>query len=419
MKGNRMNTQKKDLKSVVEQLSRYEGLVLEWQTELTEIPAIGPENGGNGEAGKSRIIKKLLNDIGIDELIELNAPDSRVPDGYRPNLLARLNGHSSKRTLWIMSHMDIVPEGDRQQWETDPFHATLREGRIYGRGTEDDQQGIISSLLLLKALRDQRVTPPFDLCLAIVSDEEAGSLYGIQYVLQNRADLFRKTDWIIIPDAGNKDGTMIEVAEKSILWVKFDIKGKQTHASTPEKGINAHTAGAHLIIGMENLRKRFNQSDPVYDPPVSTFEPTKKETNVENINTIPGHDVVYFDCRLLPAYSLDSLKTRIQEIAGEVENRFRVQISISYAQDVSAPPPTPADTPVAVALKQAIRAVLNREAKSIGIGGGTVAAYFREAGLPAVCWCTVDDTLHAPNEYSKIENMLNDAKVFAHVCMHP
>ena len=273
--------------------------------------------------------------------------------------------------------------------------------------------------VVFKVLKDQHVIPPFDLGLAIVSDEEAGSEYGIQYVLQNRPDLFRKTDWIIIPDAGNEDGTMIEVAEKSILWVKFEIKGKQTHASTPEKGINAHTAGAHLIIGMENLYKHFNQSDPVYDPPISTFEPTKKEPNVGNINTIPGHDVVYFDCRLLPAYSLDSLKTRIQQICREVETQFYVKISISYVQDVSAPPPTPADTPVAVALKQAVRAVLNREAKSIGIGGGTVAAYFRKAGLAAVCWCTVDDTLHSPNEYCRIENVLNDAKVFAHVCMIP
>ena len=413
-----MNSLGNDLEILLEQLSKYEQLVREWQTALTGIPAIGPENGGTGEAAKSRVISQILNKTGVDELIELNAPDSRVPDGYRPNLLAKLRGRSSERTLWIMSHMDVVPEGDRQLWEYDPFQATVKDGKIYGRGTEDDQQGVISSLLLVRALRDQRITPPIDLGLAIVSDEEAGSEFGIQYVLQNRPDLFRKNDWIIIPDAGNEDGTLIEVAEKSILWVKFEINGKQTHASTPEKGINAHTAGAHLIIDMENLYRQFNQSDPVYDPPVSTFEPTKKETNVENINTIPGHDVVYFDCRLLPAYSLDSLKKAIQKITVEVETEYKVRISVSYPQDISAPPPTPPDTPVAIALKKAVKAILNRDAESTGIGGGTVAAYFREAGLPAVCWCTVDDTLHSPNEYCKIENVLNDAKVFAHVCMH-
>ena len=70
---------------------------------------------------------------------------------------------------------------------------------------------------------------------------------------------------------------------------------------------------------------------------------------------------------------------------------------------------------MAIALKRAIKDVLNKEAKNIGIGGGTIAAFFREKDLPAVCWCTLDDTLHAPNEYSKIENIINDARVFAHV----
>ena len=92
-------------------------------------------------------------------------------------------------------------------------------------------------------------------------------------------------------------------------------------------------------------------------------------------------------------------------------------IHLSYPNAVSAPPPTPADTPVAKALEKAVADVLGRKAKPVGIGGGTVAAFFREAGIPAVCWCTLDDTLHGPNEYCKIENLLNDARVFAHLAL--
>jgi len=51
----------------------------------------------------------------------------------------------------------------------------------------------------------------------------------------------------------------------------------------------------------------------------------------------------------------------------------------------------------------------------MGIGGGTVAAFFRKAGIPAAVWSTMDDTAHSPDEYCLVENMLNDAKVFAHV----
>jgi succinyl-diaminopimelate desuccinylase len=68
---------------------------------------------------------------------------------------------------------------------------------------------------------------------------------------------------------------------------------------------------------------------------------------------------------------------------------------------------------VVKALAGAIRRVTGKKAKPMGIGGGTVAAFFRSAGLPAAVWCTVSDTAHQPNEYCLISNILTDAKIFA------
>ena len=123
----------------------------------------------------------------------------------------------------------------------------------------------------------------------------------------------------------------------------------------------------------------------------------------------------YYDCRILPDYSLEEIKNQIRSISDEIQNQFGVTVNISYPQEETAPTPTAPDTPAALAIKKAVKQIYKRDAKTIGIGGGTVAAFFRRAGLPAVCWCTVDDTLHAPNEYCKIENVINDAKIFAHI----
>ncbi len=410
-----------ELRSVFSSLAQLPDTTLEdakIQEILTRIPAIGPENDGSGEDVKAAEVVTLLKKIGVDELTMLNAPDHRVPAGYRPNIIAKIKGDSSRKTLWIMSHLDVVPAGDSSLWDTDPFTTVVKEGKIFGRGTEDDQQGIVSSLLLFMAIREEKLKPPFDIGLAIVADEEAGSEYGIQYVLNEKPDLFSRNDLIIIPDAGNEDGTMIEVAEKSILWIKASVKGRQTHGSTPEKGINSHSAAARLILRMESLYQDFDQSDPVYDPPISTFAPTKTETNVDNINTIPGNHNIYFDCRILPGYDLAGIKSAIRKYADEIEAETGTEITLTYVQDVPAPEPTPVDTPAALALQKAVKDVLHRDARPMGIGGGTVAAYFREHGLPAVCWCTVDDTLHGPNEYCLISNVLNDAKVFAHVAFN-
>jgi succinyl-diaminopimelate desuccinylase len=64
-------------------------------------------------------------------------------------------------------------------------------------------------------------------------------------------------------------------------------------------------------------------------------------------------------------------------------------------------------------LEEAIRTVRNVKPKVGGIGGGTCAAFFRQIDIPAVVWCTIDETAHQPNEYAKIENILADAKVYA------
>jgi succinyl-diaminopimelate desuccinylase len=397
--------------------TKYRDFIIQVQKGLTAIPALGPTSGGEGETKKAEYIKKLIDDSNIkfDSLEEVNAPDDRVPSGVRPNLVYKIKGKSDKRTTWIMAHMDIVPPGDIEKWHSNPYDVIEKDGKLYGRGTEDNQQAIVASLLAVKILQDSNIQPEYNIGLIFVSDEETGSKYGIDYVLEKRPGLLKPEDMILVPDAGDAEGILIEVAEKSILWIKCDTEGKDAHASTPEKGINAHKAAAHLIVKMNDLYKEFDKKDPVYEPPISTFEPTKKEKNGDNVNTIPGHDVFYFDCRILPNYPLDTVKTKIRSWADEIEKEFGAKITFSYPQDKKAPAPTSVDAPVCLALKKAVKEITGRNAKTIGIGGGTVAAVFREKNLPAVCWSTLDDTLHSPDEYCKIDNVITDARVFAHM----
>ena len=228
-------------------------------------------------------------------------------------------------------------------------------------------------------------------------------------------DIFKKDDFIIVPDAGMPDGSMIEVAEKSIYWVKIETKGKQCHASTPEQGVNAHRAAAHLITRLGKLYEIFNQKDEVFEPPISTFEPTKKENNVPNINTIPGDDVFYVDMRILPEIKIDDVHETINGFIKEIEKEFGVEISTSSPQREEAAPATPSDAPVVKALSAAIKSIYGVEAKPMGIGGGTVAAFFRRAGFNAVVWSKIDELAHQPNEYTVIDNMVGDAKVFANL----
>ena len=184
-----------------------------------------------------------------------------------------------------------------------------------------------------------------------------------------------------MPDAGSNDGTMIEVAEKSILWLKVTLLGQQGHASRPHKAKNTLRAAAHVIVALDDLQREFPRHNPLFRPPMSTFEPTRKEANVPNINTIPGKNVFYLDCRVLPDYDLAQVIERVRAIATEAAGKFGVTVEVSPVQTLASAPPTAPDAPVVKALQQAIRQVYGREALPQGIGGGTVAAFFRQAGF--------------------------------------
>ena len=400
---------------IAKRIDSYEPDMIRLQIALTAIPALAPENGGDGEVGRAEFLRECLRGFGFSSVENCDAPDLRASGGIRPNLVVRLPGRNAGRTVWVMSHTDIVPPGELRLWERDPYEGYVRGGKVFGRGTEDNQQDLVASIFAAKAFLDEGIVPESAIGLLFAADEETASLYGLDYVMNHRREWFRKTDLIVVPDAGNEEGSMIEVAEKSVLWVQFHTTGKQCHASRPSLGANAFRAASHLAVRMEELTRIYGATDPLYDPPESTFEPTKKDANVPNVNTIPGDDIFYLDCRILPVYPVDEVLKTMRSMADEVERQFGVQIQITPVQKADAPPPTAHDSPVVSALEAAVKEVYGVEAKPMGIGGGTVAAIFRKHHYPAAVWSRYCHMAHQPNEYCLIANMVGNAKVFAHL----
>jgi len=408
-------TQAERFRRLTERLDTYSDQVVELQRQLVCRVALGPEVGGVGEADKAAFLAEVLKSWGL-EVHNYPAPDDRVPGGTRPNLVAYLPGKRPEK-VWVLSHTDVVPPGDVSLWESDPFTLRVDGDRLYGRGTEDDHHGIVMSLMVVRAFLDLGLTPERTLALALVADEETGNDKGLAFLLREHPGLFSPEDLIIVPDAGSNDGTMIEVAEKSILWLKVTLLGQQGHASRPHKAKNTLRAAAYVIVALDDLQREFPRHNPLFRPPMSTFEPTRKEANVPNINTIPGKNVFYLDCRVLPEYDLAQVIERVRAMATEAAGKFGVTVDVETVQTLASAPPTSPEAPVVKALTQAIRQVYGREALPQGIGGGTVAAFFRKAGLPAAVWMTANDCAHQPNEFCFLSHLLGDAKVLAHVCL--
>ncbi|MDR1031115.1 MAG: M20 family metallo-hydrolase [Treponema sp.] len=387
-------------------------LVLELETELTKRPAISPVSGGEGELDKCAFLEAWLKVQGITALERYDAPDPQAKGGRRPNLVATIPGNADTKRLWIMSHLDVVPPGEISLWETDPWTVVHQDGRLIGRGVEDNQQGLTASVIAALSLVKQGIRPAHTVKLLFVADEEMGSQYGILWLLKNQ-NLFCPEDMVLIPDGGDSRGETIEIAEKNLLWIRFTTTGLQAHGSRPDQGINAHLAAADLALTLyTGLSQRFAEKDPLFDPDYSTFQPTKKDANVPNINTIPGEDVFYMDMRILPKYPVTTVLEEIRRLKTMIEAKYRVSITykVEQALESRASPP---DTPLVGLLSQAVKDIYQVDTRLIGIGGGTIAAALRNASIPAVVWSRVDDTAHQPNEYAVVEHILGDAKVMA------
>jgi succinyl-diaminopimelate desuccinylase len=386
-------------------------------SDLIRIPAIAPENGGEGELEKADRLVEKLRAFGLDRIERYDAEDRRVPSGVRPNVVVYFNGKISTEKLWIITHLDIVPPGEESLWTlTKPFEPTVRNGRVYGRGSEDNMQSMVSSIFAVKALKDLRIKPTRTVALGFVADEEQGSKYGIQHLIKQ--GLFTSNDLIIVPDSGKEDGSFIEIAEKSALWFRVRTIGKQAHASRPGTGLNAHRVGMQFALALDKmLHEKYLEKDEYFEPSETTIEPTRKDANVDAINIVPGEDVTYFDCRILSRYGLQEFQNDIEKLAKEYESITGANIKIEPIQKTVAPKPTDAHARIVEMLRKAVKAVRKIDPNVGGIGGGTCAAYFRRVGLPAVVWSTIDEVAHQPNEYAWIKNMVNDAKVYAHLAV--
>ena len=394
----------------LEMIDSYKDEILKTAKAMISIKAISPESGGEGESKRADYLSGLLSGMGF----KVDRYEYKDGKGVmRPNLTVVFG--NNERTLWIVSHIDTVSEGDLSLWTHDPFTLYVEGDKLYGRGINDDGQDVLAGIYALKALKESKAKLKYNYGLALVADEELGSRFGIEKLIEE--GIFKEEDMFIVPDGGNERGDEIEVAEKGILWVKVSVHGKQVHASTPAMGVNAYRKAIEFIGAADRLlHEKYAARNPIFQPDISTFEMTKHEKNTDSVNIIPGLDVSYIDCRVLPEYSLDSVLEDLKKLAAS-KDFSNVRIDIEAFNREDAAEPTPADSEITKLTEKSVKAIANIEPRMVGIGGGTCAAFFRKKGMPAVVWSKKFDIAHQPNEYALLSDILLDAKVFADMCM--
>ena len=161
--------------SLYDRVASHEADMVALLSDLIRIPALGPRNGGPGEAAKAAWLEAYCRRHGLVPT-RFEAPDADVPSGTRPSLVVRVPGRDRSRTNWGMSHRDVVPPGNDADWTvTATFEPKRVGGRLYGRGSEDNGQSLAAAFWALQSVLEEGLQPTFDVALLFVADEETGS----------------------------------------------------------------------------------------------------------------------------------------------------------------------------------------------------------------------------------------------------
>ncbi|HUS58705.1 MAG TPA: ArgE/DapE family deacylase [Planctomycetota bacterium] len=369
---------------------------------LVRLIAANTVNPPGDEYLAAQIMRDVLEPLGVACMTVEKLPG-------RTNMVARI-GSGRPKTL-IACHFDVVPAGDG--WQSDPFAAVVRDGRVYGRGASDNKGQLAAMLVLAGFLKQHERELIGEVILAGAADEERGSNLGLEWMADER--MF-DADFAIIPDIdhGMRE---ITVAEKGAFFLKITSYGRQAHGSTPELGVNAAWHMIELLNGIrESLDTLFShEQDPLLSPPTFNLGVIKGGTAP---NIVPAECEAQVDFRFLPSQRAEDIERAIMNIAARMEREHQgAKFGFERLMMVD---PIRVDTELELVqrLRRKAGEVLGRLPDFSGMSGSTVAKPLVRTGIPAVGFAPGDDNqAHTANESIAVDDLVKFAKVIGNFLM--
>ena len=299
--------------------------------------------------------------------------------------------------LCFAGHVDVVPPG--KNWESDPFVPMIKDGKIYARGTQDMKSGVAAFVQTLKETEAFKGT----LSLLLTSDEEGDAKYGTVIMLEHLKKTGMLPDYCIVaePTCEEHFGDAIKIGRRGSINGYLTIFGKQGHAAYPEKAINPVHQVAPLISQLAGVD--LDNGDEDFAP--SKMVITDIRGGMEVTNVTPGELKIMFNVR-------NSTKTTQEDVRLHVDNVLKgLDYKLELTQG-SYPFVTDHSSKVVRQIRESIKKVTGVETKLSTAGGTSDARFMGAFGIDVVEFGVINDTIHAPNERTSIEEVEQLHRVF-------
>lgn len=387
--------------------------LVRWTQELTRIDSVWRPQLGRGEAEAAAWLAARCRALGLETHVEEVEPG-------RPNVIALLHGTVTSRerpgrTLMFEGHTDVVTEGDPNAWRDPPFSATLRNGRIYGRGANDMKAGVCCALMAAQAIVESSVDFAGTILLGFVCDEEEGMI-GIKH--------FVERGWADAVDAAiicEPEANQLCIAQKGVVWLRATVCGVMAHGAMPRTGSNSAYPLAHFLTRVQALEAQLIAThgshallgQPSITPTIVS-SPVRQGGEPQN-NVMPGAAEVLLDCRLLPGQDANALAGQVEALLHEAvahDERLSATLEIVEARSSTH---TDREQPVVQTLASAFVDLTGSAPTYAGVPGSTDGTILHaRKGIPIVT-CGPGD-VHIPHhidEFVDIEQMKLAVRLYA------
>ncbi len=321
-------------------------------------------------------------------------------DRRKANLLASIG--TGGGGIMLSGHTDVVPV-DGQQWSSDPFLATIRDGRVYGRGTCDMKGFIAVVLALVPKIVARTCGEPVH--FAFSYDEEVGCL-GVRRLIADLSDAGVRPRACVI---GEPTGMRVIRGHKGAAMYVCEVRGRAAHSSIAPAGVNAIEYAALLIAQARSIADRLKQEesrDAEHEVPHSTIQVNRIDGGTAG-NIVADHCRFLIDVRNLPCTDRETL---IQELRDHADRdllpemrQVAPEATICFERIADIPPlDMPMDDPF---LTELMRAAVTNQPPGV-VSFGTEGGLFQQATIPTlICGPGSIDQAHRPDEFVEIEQL--------------
>jgi len=302
--------------------------------------------------------------------------------------------------LCFAGHVDVVPPGNN--WESDPFVPMIKDGKIYARGTQDMKSGVAAFVQTLREVTSFNGT----LSLLLTSDEEGEATYGTVIMLDHLKEIGMLPDYCIVaePTCEVRFGDAIKIGRRGSINGYLTIHGRQGHAAYPEKAVNP----VHQIAPLLDRLAGVNLDDGDNDFAPSQMVITDIRGGMEVTNVTPGELKIMFNVRNSTNTTQESVLAHVERVLEGLDFELRLTQG-------SYPFVTKRDSKIVQNIQKSILEVTGEETKLSTAGGTSDARFMGAFGIDVVEFGVINDTIHAPNERTSIEEVESLYRVFRDV----